>query len=158
MSYSKTRTVQVAIGERRRPQPGGKPGYLRVDTVHQGEQTFQYGKGDSAIDVSCLVPTYVCSPCGCEWTGSDAEDIRHDAICRKLRRLTPHEILDIREQCQLSQAEFSRITGFGEASLSRWETASQIQNVACDRLLRLIKADRRNLDLLRIMAGGKVVI
>jgi transposase InsO family protein len=29
--------VQVAIGERRRPQPGGRPGYLRVDTVHQGD-------------------------------------------------------------------------------------------------------------------------
>jgi hypothetical protein len=27
----------VAIGERRRPQPGGKPGYLRVDAVHQGD-------------------------------------------------------------------------------------------------------------------------
>lgn len=37
MSYTKTRPVQVAIGERRRPQPGGKPGYLRVDTVHQGD-------------------------------------------------------------------------------------------------------------------------
>lgn len=37
MSYTKTRPVQVAIGERRRPQPGGKPGYLRVDAVHQGD-------------------------------------------------------------------------------------------------------------------------
>ena len=37
MSYNKTRPVKVAIGERRRPQPGGKPGYLRVDTVHQGD-------------------------------------------------------------------------------------------------------------------------
>ena len=37
MSYSKTRPVQVAIGERRRPQPLGRPGYLRVDTVHQGD-------------------------------------------------------------------------------------------------------------------------
>jgi transposase InsO family protein len=38
MSYTKTRAVQVAIGERRKPQPGGQPGYLRVDTVHQGDQ------------------------------------------------------------------------------------------------------------------------
>lgn len=37
MSYTKTRPVQVAIGERRRPRPGGKPGYLRVDAVHQGD-------------------------------------------------------------------------------------------------------------------------
>jgi transposase InsO family protein len=36
--YTKTRAVPVAIGERRKPQPGGKPGYLRVDTVHQGDR------------------------------------------------------------------------------------------------------------------------
>ena len=37
VSYQKTRAVQVAIGERRRPDPQGRPGYLRVDTVHQGD-------------------------------------------------------------------------------------------------------------------------
>ncbi len=35
--YEKTRPVQIAIGERRRPDAQGKPGYLRVDTVHQGD-------------------------------------------------------------------------------------------------------------------------
>src|SRR5690348_12692145 len=29
ISYQKTRPVQVAIGERRRPDPQGRPGYLR---------------------------------------------------------------------------------------------------------------------------------
>lgn len=37
MNYTKTRAVQVSIGERRKPQPDGQPGYLRVDTVHQGD-------------------------------------------------------------------------------------------------------------------------
>lgn len=37
LRYEKTRPVQVAIGERRRPDPRGRPGYLRVDTVHQGD-------------------------------------------------------------------------------------------------------------------------
>jgi transposase InsO family protein len=37
MNFTKTRAVQVAIGERRKPEPGGLPGYLRVDTVHQGD-------------------------------------------------------------------------------------------------------------------------
>jgi len=27
----------VAIAERRKPEPGGRPGYLRIDTVHQGD-------------------------------------------------------------------------------------------------------------------------
>jgi len=35
--YQKTRPVAVAIGERRRPDPQGRPGYLRIDTVHQGD-------------------------------------------------------------------------------------------------------------------------
>lgn len=35
---SKTRPVKVNIGKRRKPQPRGRPGYLRVDTVHQGDR------------------------------------------------------------------------------------------------------------------------
>lgn len=35
---SKTRPVKVNIGIRRKPQPRGRPGYLRVDTVHQGDR------------------------------------------------------------------------------------------------------------------------
>ncbi len=37
LNYTRTRAVQVAIGERRKPQPEGRPGYLRVDMVHQGD-------------------------------------------------------------------------------------------------------------------------
>ena len=37
-SYQPTRPTPVAIGERRKPQPHGSPGYLRIDTVHQGDQ------------------------------------------------------------------------------------------------------------------------
>ncbi|MDQ2842512.1 MAG: integrase [Acidobacteriota bacterium] len=36
--FSKTRPVLIAIGERRRPEPEGRAGYLRVDTVHQGDR------------------------------------------------------------------------------------------------------------------------
>jgi transposase InsO family protein len=36
--FTKTRPTSIAIGERRRPEPGGRPGYLRVDTVHQGDR------------------------------------------------------------------------------------------------------------------------
>ena len=35
--FTKTRPTPVSIGERRKPEPGGRPGYLRVDTVHQGD-------------------------------------------------------------------------------------------------------------------------
>lgn len=36
--FDKTRPVTNAIGERRKPQTNGQPGYIRVDTVHQGDQ------------------------------------------------------------------------------------------------------------------------
>lgn len=41
--YTKTQPTTVPIGERRRPDPQGRPGFLRVDTVHQGDP--QRGKG-----------------------------------------------------------------------------------------------------------------
>ena len=34
LTVSRTKSVQVAIGKRGRPNPDGKPGYIRVDTVH----------------------------------------------------------------------------------------------------------------------------
>lgn len=37
VAYQPTRPTAVSIGERRRPEPHGRPGYLRVDTVHQGD-------------------------------------------------------------------------------------------------------------------------
>ena len=36
--YEKTKSPKgIHIGERRKPQPNGKPGYIRIDTVHQGD-------------------------------------------------------------------------------------------------------------------------
>ncbi len=37
MNFTKTRPTPVSIGERRKPEPEGRPGYLRIDTVHQGD-------------------------------------------------------------------------------------------------------------------------
>jgi len=37
-AWTKTRPVSQAIGERRAPAPNNRPGYLRVDSVHQGDQ------------------------------------------------------------------------------------------------------------------------
>ena len=42
-SYQPTRPTPIAIGERRKPQPQGLPGYLRIDTVHQGDQDGRKG-------------------------------------------------------------------------------------------------------------------
>lgn len=41
--YSKTKPTKVPIGERRKPEPNGKPGFLCVDTVHQGDKDGKKG-------------------------------------------------------------------------------------------------------------------
>lgn len=45
LNYTKTRPTAVSIGERRKPQPQGQPGFLRLDTVHQGDQPEGGEKG-----------------------------------------------------------------------------------------------------------------
>lgn len=42
-TYQPTRPTPIPIGERRKPQPHGCPGYLRIDTVHQGDQDGRKG-------------------------------------------------------------------------------------------------------------------
>lgn len=41
--FTKTQAKPSPIGERRKPNAQGQPGYLRVDTVHQGDQDKQKG-------------------------------------------------------------------------------------------------------------------
>jgi hypothetical protein len=41
--FEKTQPKPSKIGERRKPQPHGKPGYIRIDTVHQGDLDKQIG-------------------------------------------------------------------------------------------------------------------
>lgn len=37
LTFRNTQAVQRNIGERIKPKPNGKPGYIRIDTVHQGD-------------------------------------------------------------------------------------------------------------------------
>lgn len=43
LSFTKTKPTQVPIGERRKPDPQGSPGHIRVDTVHQGDLEKEKG-------------------------------------------------------------------------------------------------------------------
>ena len=43
LTYTKTNPTLVAIGIRKKPVPEGKPGYLRVDSVHQGDLDKEKG-------------------------------------------------------------------------------------------------------------------
>jgi hypothetical protein len=43
LHIEKTKPVHVPIGQRRKPEPNGIPGFLRVDTVHQGDLEGEKG-------------------------------------------------------------------------------------------------------------------
>lgn len=43
LTYTKTQAVSTPIGLRKKPHPEGKPGYIRVDSVHQGDRDGEKG-------------------------------------------------------------------------------------------------------------------
>lgn len=49
LTIKKTNPVGCKIGERRKPEPEGRPGFLRVDSVHQGD--FNSEKGPYHINI-----------------------------------------------------------------------------------------------------------
>lgn len=57
-AFDKTRSVKNTIGERRKPAPHGRPGYLRVDSVHQGD--LDGIKGVTLINAVDEVTQYQC--------------------------------------------------------------------------------------------------
>ena len=42
-TFARTQSVSISIGIRRKPEPQGRPGYVRVDTVHQGDLNGKKG-------------------------------------------------------------------------------------------------------------------
>jgi len=42
-TFTKTHATKVSIGQRRKPRTNGEPGFLRVDTVHQGDKDKEKG-------------------------------------------------------------------------------------------------------------------
>jgi len=48
-TFTSTNPVSTPIGIRRKPQPMGIPGFLRVDTVHQGDRKIALGKYEKGV-------------------------------------------------------------------------------------------------------------
>lgn len=61
-----------------------------------------------------------------------------NAYRKKHKLLTPDEIVEIREDYGLSQVDLARLLGWGEATISRYESKA-IQDEAYDIMLRLVK-------------------
>lgn len=99
---------------------------------------FIYGVGCNAVELSADIPVHTCASCTVSFTGQAAAIIEHDVVCRHLGVLTPKEIRALRARHKMSRAAFARLTGFGEATLARWERREVIQNTSSDRYLRLL--------------------
>lgn len=53
-SFTKTNPTFIPIGERRRPENEGKPGYIRVDSVHQGDYTDENGQKKGVYHINLV--------------------------------------------------------------------------------------------------------
>lgn len=108
-------------------------------TLRYEPEQFPYLAGKDQVMLEARVPVWQCADCGTSFTSEEAEELRHEAVCRYLGRLTPSEVKAVREQYDLSQQEWAAKTGFGVASVKRWEAGNLIQERAADNYLRLLR-------------------
>lgn len=129
-------------------------GCIRTDHI---AHRFKYGIGDGAVELCCELPLRVCQECGTQFVDEEGESAQHDAVCRHLRLMTPREIQEVRERYEATQAEFSELSGIGEASLSRWENGATIQTKAYDNYLYLLTSPENVQRLRRRTCGGQAL-
>lgn len=53
-SFEKTKPVNTNIGKRIKPDNQGKPGYIRVDTVHQGDYVDEHGQKKGVYHINLV--------------------------------------------------------------------------------------------------------
>lgn len=123
-------------------------------TKHMAEEKFVYGAGDDSVTLSVVLPVFECAHCGESYTAEDGEEIRHNAVCEHLGRLTPADVRAIRERYDLTQEQMAELSGFGIASIKRWESGNQIQNLSADRYLRLLRLPQ-NYRLVQMMERAR---
>lgn len=111
--------------------------------------------GQRRVDID--VELFRCPECNEEFYSSDQANLRHVRAVEKARfednLLSPTQIKSIREGLNLSQRMFELILGVGEKTCVRWEQGRVCQNASTDRLIRLIAADRENIQRLAGING-----
>ena len=109
-------------------------------TTSSNHIAFKFGSEDTFAELKTDVPVRRCETCDFDYLDKEAERLKHNTICRHLGVLSPNEIRQIRNDLEMTRAEFAEVTGIGEASLNRWENGLNIQTHAYDRYLRLSAA------------------
>lgn len=121
-------------------------------TTEWHEHVFRYGVAGSAVEIRANLPFRRCKACDFDFLDEEGQRLKHEALCRHFGLLTPREIVSIRHWHGMTRATFAELTGFGTASLGRWETGTLLQTQANDRYLRLL-AEPDGLDRLRAVIG-----
>ncbi|RYG99856.1 MAG: hypothetical protein EON58_02465 [Alphaproteobacteria bacterium] len=111
-----------------------KGSYVRVIE----SQRFPYGDQQEQVELTAEVPVWRCTSCDDSYTDYEAEEARHAAVCVHLGRLTPSDLVSIRQRHAMSQDAWAAHTHIGLASIKRWESGSLIQGAAHDAYLRLL--------------------
>ena len=111
-----------------------------IATLGFEAQRFHYGPVANGVELSAMVPVWTCAACDEQYLGEDAEDIKHEAVCVYLGRLAPREIKSLRVSFGMLQEAFAQLTGYGSASIKRWESGTQIQSESVDKHLRLLRS------------------
>ncbi len=105
----------------------------------------------SAVKLSVVIPIWTCKDCRFAYTDGRGQQIEQEAVESFLqRRLLPHEVRSIRVVLGLSREQFALLTGYGTATIKRWENGTLVQNASADRFLRLIADSEVAQKLLRL--------
>ncbi len=55
-------------------------------------QTFTYGKGAEAVQITADLPMRFCMKCGLSYLDKEGQEAQHEAVCRHLGVMTPAQI------------------------------------------------------------------
>jgi putative zinc finger/helix-turn-helix YgiT family protein len=103
------------------------------------QETIEHESESGTISIPAdRVPVSVCDTCGSIFVTAETARVRHEYVCRAIGAITPAEIRAIRDRHGLSQSEFSRVTKFGEASISRWERGRLLPSPSNNKYLKLL--------------------
>ena len=61
-------------------------------TTSTHPHAFEYGSGDSAVELTVTVPVRRCDDCEFDYLDEVAEGMKHDAVCEHLGVLRPSRI------------------------------------------------------------------
>ena len=118
---------------------------IRVEHV---SETMEYATTSGIVNLDVVVPYEVCDACGYRGFGEAGEKARTNAIYKFHQRLTPTEIVEMRNDLGLSQFSYAEALGVGHASIERWELGATMQNLSMNNLMLLL-AKRGQLEWLQ---------